>query len=160
VAVFHYYPPGPQEQRAFAIHFLGSVLAILVAGVLAFRSHDALPQAMLAGASAAILFRLGSAAWDLEKRAQRARQSSIELHADKLEIVQPDGTRQIAPWTEITEIDVQGGRLRVKWPGGEFAVGAREVDNGMQLTQEILRRYQQNRPRPGGVPLFIPLEPK
>lgn len=160
MAVFHYYPPGPQEQRAFAIQFLGSLLAILVAVVLAVRSHNALPQAMLAGASAAILFRLGTSAWDLEKRAQRARQCSIELHGDRLEIVNPDGSRQVSAWTEITEIDVQGGRLRVKWPGGEFAVGAREVDNGMQLTQEILRRYQQSRPRPGGVPLFIPLEPK
>ena len=58
------------------------------------------------------------------------------------------GTKSPAPTTK-------NGRLQLEFRGRKWSFGAREVENGMALTQEITRRVA----KPQSKSNFIPLEP-
>lgn len=155
--VYRYFPPSPEEQRSFFILVAGSALAVLVAVVLIFFvTKDAGPRALLTGACLAILWRLAQSSWELEKRGQRARNAQIGVGDEGLELVDSQGKQQSVAWKDIEEANTIGGRLHLRWKDGSLMVGAREVENGMIMTQEILRRLS----KPEKTSNFIPLEPK
>ena len=154
--VFRYYPPSPEEQRSFFVLFAGSLLAILVAGGLAFFTSEAGIRALMLGAGAAILWRFFAAAREFERRGQRAKVAQIGLDDTGLHLTDANGNLQTVPWTEISDVGTSGGRLQIHWQNGNFIVGAREVENGMELTREILRRVG----KPDKPSNFIPLDPR
>jgi hypothetical protein len=158
---FRYFPPGSEEQKNFALQFLGTLLALALAAFLFYAASDVLLKAVLAGAGAGLLWLLGRAAWQLEKKAQRAQQAQIEIDEDGVLLTDARGHTQRVLWREITVLEVRGGRLHVAWSDGELTVGAREVENGMALVREITRRYQRRDDGGQTTPSnFIPLEPK
>jgi len=153
---FRYYPPAPEEQRSFLVLFLSSISASILAAAIAYFHPQPGLRGVLCGASLAILFKMGQAAWQLENRGQRSRNASIEVDAEALRLTDLRGRTQVVAWNTITGVDVTGGRLKLEWPQGSLTVGAREVENGMTLTQEILRHLPKKE-RPSN---FIPLEPR
>ena len=62
---FHYFAPAPEEQRGFALQFLGVVLGAALASFLAWRSPDANLRALLIGAVLALAYNLARTAWSL-----------------------------------------------------------------------------------------------
>ena len=56
---------------------------------------------------------------------------------------------------EIEDAKSQGGKLQLRFRGQKWGFGAREVENGLILTQEILKKVVKTK-TPSN---FIPLEP-
>jgi hypothetical protein len=110
----------------------------------------------LIGAGAALVFRLANSAWRLEKRARRAQYAEIGVDETGLHLTDDTGQTRALAWDEIQDIGVKGGRLNVKWNGGTFAVGSREIEDGMTLVRLVMQRGQDEPPRKSN---FIPLEP-
>ncbi len=124
---FHYFPPGTEEQQAFVAQFLGTLLGwIVIAALLKFWAREAPAIGMLIGAALALLWMLARTAWALEKKAQRSQNAEIGVDDEGLHITDDRGQTQLIQWDEISDLSVAGGRLIVTWPGGTFAVGARE----------------------------------
>ncbi len=160
---FHYLPPGPEEQRAFFGQLVGTLLGVVVVVVLSFRVSDPALRGVFWGGAAAGLWMLGHTAWTLEKKARRAAMASVGVDEDGLHLVDDKALEKIVPWNEISEVGVNGGRLSVTWPGGSFAVGAREMQDGMEMIRTILQESghgdtSQNGFRPPTN--FIPLDPQ
>ncbi len=153
---FRYYPPTAQEQKDFAILFLGSVLAIALVIALGVLVHGDVPRAMAAGAGFAVLYLLIKAAFQLERKGQRAKVAQFGLAPEALHLTDPNGRITVVTWASITKADVVGGRLLLVWDGGQITIGSREIEDGMILTQEIMKRLPQTQ-RPTN---FIPLEPR
>ena len=156
---FHYYAPAPEEQRSFALQFLGTLLGLGVAAWLFFHSHDGGFRAVLIGAVLGLFWRLWGAAWQLEQKARRAQNAVIGVDKDALHLTDSAGKAQIVPWSEIQELAVKGGRLSVTWNGGSFAVGSREIEAGMTLVRLVMNKGQDE-PPPRTKSNFIPLEPR
>jgi hypothetical protein len=159
---FRYLPPAVEEQKAFAVQFLGSLLGLTLIAVVWLRTGDAGIKGLLLGAAAGVLWMLARAAWSLEKKAQRSQHAGIGLDDDGLHITNDKGNTQIIPWTTITKVDVSGGRMIVSWPDGSFAVGARELENGMALVREVTKKRSHGNDSSSPLPPsnFIPLEPR
>ncbi len=155
---FHYFAPAPEEQRGFVMQFLGTLLGLGVAAWLFFHSQDAGFRAMLGGAALALFWQLGRAAWQLEQKARRAQNAIISVDESGLHLTDSAGKSQSVTWDEIQELGVKGGRLAVTWPGGSFAVGSREIEDGMTLVRLVMNRGQDEKP-PRAKSNFIPLEP-
>ena len=153
---FRYYPPSTQEQKDFVTLFLGSILALSVMVMLGLLVHGEVPRAMAAGAGFAVIYLLVKAARQLERKGQRARVAQFGLAPEALHLTDPNGRITVVPWSSITKADVVGGRLLLEWDGGKIAIGSREIENGMVLTQEIMKCLPQTQ-RPTN---FIPLEPR
>jgi hypothetical protein len=158
---FRYLPPAAEEQRAFAVQFLGSLLGLALIAVVWLRTGDTGTRGLLLGAAAGVLWMLARAAWELEKKAQRSQHAAIGIDDEGLHITDANRRTQVIPWAEITEVGVAGGRMIVSWPGGSFEVGARELDNGMALVRAVTKKQSHghdNTPLPPSN--FIPLEPR
>jgi hypothetical protein len=157
---FHYLPPGVEEQRAFVMQLLGTVLGVVAVGWLSWATRDAQLRSALWGAAIGLIYLLARAAWQLEVKARRAQVGEIGLAEDGLHLVDREGRERVAGWKTITSCDVHGGKLRVVWPQGDWEVSAREVQDGMTMVQEIaeiwLRANGQEKPPTN----FIPLTPK
>ena len=140
------------------MQFLSTLLGLGVAAWLYFPSHDAGFRAMLGGAVLALFWQLGRAAWLLEQKARRAQIAVIGVDAAGLHLTDSASKSQSISWDEIEEIGVKGGRLAVTWPNGSFAVGSREIEDGMTLVRLVMNRGQDEKP-PRAKSNFIPLEP-
>lgn len=158
---FHYLPPGPEEQRGFVMQLGGTLLGLVLIAGLWFGAHDVTVRGVLIGAGVAAVFQLGRSALALEKKAQRSQNAEIGVDAIGLHLTDATGNTQVVAWQEITECGVQGGRLVVSWMGGQLAVGAREVEDGMTLVQQVLQKWQGEDTAPHPTPSnFIPLTPR
>lgn len=161
---FHYLPPGAEEQKTFALQFLGTLLCCVLLGALFWFSTDTRLKAVLFGAASGVLWLLMRAALQLEKKAQRAQNSEFEIDDDGVVITNARGQQHRVLWNEIQELNVVGGRLTMTWNDDELSVGARELENGMEFVREITRRYQQEGGEVGKSwtppTNFIPLDPK
>jgi len=159
MSTFHYFPPGPEEQKNFVLQCLGTLLSLAVAAFLFFVARDAALKTILVGAGAAVLWMLARSAWQLEIKAARAQNAEIEISDEAVLLTDARGQTQRILWNEIEKLEVRGGRLTISWDGGEIALGAREIENGMELVREITQRHSGKKTwsPPSN---FIPLEPK
>jgi hypothetical protein len=158
---FHYFPPGTEEQRSFLFQLLATVISFVVIGVLWWRSGDGGARAMLVGAGLVVLWMLGRTAWLLERKAQRSQNAEVGMDDAGLHITDPSGRSRDVPWESITDVRVVGGRLMVQWADGSLVVGAREIENGMELVRKVVKRHESGAfEQPRAFTSFIPLEPK
>ena len=155
---FHYYAPGPEEQRGFVMQALGTALGLGLVTFMFWRVTDSGLRGTLVGAGIALVFRLINAAWRLEQKARRAQNAEIGVDEKGLHLTDEKGKSQTLMWEEIQDVGVKGGRLNVKWKGGSLAVGSREIEDGMTLVRLVMARGKDE-PPPRAKTNFIPLEP-
>jgi hypothetical protein len=161
---FHYFPPGEEEQKSFLFQLLGTVLGLGFIAFLFTRAGDATTRAMLIGAGIGVVWLLARTVWALETKAQRSQNAEFGIDDDGLHITNPAGATQVVAWSEITHLEVIGGRLTVQWDGGQVSVGARELEDGMTLVREVMERYNKATGQ-GDASFkpptnFIPLDPR
>lgn len=152
---FHFLPPSPAEIRAFYVFAVGAFLGQLVAFFLALSAPSGGASAVAIGGGLAILYRFGTATWQFDSRRRRAEKGAIELEGNGFRFLDERGKGTFVRWDEIEKAESQNGRLQLEFGGRKWSFGAREVENGMVLTQEILRRVA----KPKSNSTFIPLEP-
>ncbi len=157
VRIFRYLPPSPNETRAFYVLAFGSFVGQFVAFAFALGAPSAMQGAVAVavGGGLAILARFFGATWAFDSRRRRARNGRIELESDGVRYFNENGQATFVRWDEITKADTKNGRLQLEFRGKKWSFGAREVENGMALTQEITRRVA----KPQSKSNFIPLEP-
>jgi hypothetical protein len=166
--VFHFFPPGVEEQRAFLVQLGGAILSVIVIGVLVWLTKDAGLRGVLLGAGSGVLFLLGRGAWQLEQKAARAQNAEISVDETGFSYTDQKGVSQSISWQQIEKLEVSGGRLQVSWQNAnnkkcELRFGAREIENGMELIQLLAARGQSTPARDTTTKPtsnFIPLEPK
>ena len=153
---FRYLSPSPKEIRAFYVLAFASFIGQFLAFGLALMPNAPLPaRAVAVGGALAILARFFLAQIQLDKRRRRAKNGRIELQSGGLRLVDDKGVATFVKWGEIEEATSKNGQLELKFGGRKWSFGAREVENGMALTQEILRRVA----KPNSKSTFIPLDP-
>ena len=153
---FRYLPPSPAEIRAFYVLAFGSFLGQFVAFGLALAPNTPpLARAVAVGGALAILARFFVAQLNLDKRRNRAARARIDLERDGLRFTDEKGAATYVKWSEIEQATTKNGRLEIKAGAHSWVLGAREIENGMALTQEITKRVV----KPGAKSNFIPLEP-
>lgn len=153
--IFRFLPPSPQETRAFYIFALGAFLGQLTAFSLVFIARDPGKAALAVGAGLAILARFGVATWQFDSRRRRAQKGRIELESNGLRLVNERGAATFVRWEEIDLAESRNGKMNLSFRGQKYSFGAREIEGGMGLTQEILRRVA----KPNLPSNYIPLEP-
>ena len=154
--IFKYLSPSPKEIRSFYVLAFGSFIGQFLAFGLALAPDTPAPaRAVAIGGALAILARFFMAQMQLDKRRRRAALGRIELQSNGLKFTDEKGVATFVRWSEIDEATSHNGRLELKFGGRKWSFGAREVENGMALTQEILRRVA----KPNSKSSFIPLEP-
>jgi hypothetical protein len=153
--VFRHLPPSPAETRAYYVFALGAFLGQLMAFSLAVISPNPASGAIAMGGGLAILARFAMATWQFDARRRRARNGKIELEGNGLRLINERGGNTFVRFDEIDEAESKNGRLQIRFRGQKFSFGAREVENGMNLTQEILKCVA----KPQKPSTFIPLEP-
>jgi hypothetical protein len=173
LSTFHFFPPAPEEGRAFFMQLLGAVLSLTVIGVLAFKTAEPGLSGVLIGAGIGVVFLIGRNAWQLEQKAARAQWSEIAIEENSGEALgfsftNPKNQTQFVAWQQIETLEVRGGRLYLAWrdeknQNYELQFGAREIENGMELIRLIAARGAST-PAPGEnftpPSNFIPLKPK
>lgn len=137
---FHYFPPSEGDQCAFIMQILGTILALILVAFLWWRLGSLEMHATLIGASVAVLWRLGSAAWQLERKARRSQLAKVGFDEDQLQVVDWHGVESDIPWKDITSCEVKGGKLLVQWEEGQLHVGARELEDGMEFVQHVAKK--------------------
>ncbi len=153
---FRYLPPSPREIRAFYVLAVGSFIGQFLAFGLALMPDAPLPaRAVAIGGALAIMARFFVAQMQLDKRRRRARNGHIELQSAGLRFVDEKGAATFVKWSDVEEATSKNGQLELQFGKRKWSFGAREVENGMALTQEILRRVA----RPNKKSTFIPLDP-
>ena len=155
---FRFLPPAPEEARAFAIQFVGSLLALLGLALAFWRLESMRPAVV--GAALGLITIVARSAWALELRARRSQRGGIEV--GDAGVRWSDGRReQTLLWSEIEACEVRGGKLHLCGAGAEIEVSAREVEDGMKMIEEISARWKNGGKR-GFVPPsnFIPLSPR
>ena len=153
---FRYLSPSPKEIRAFYVLAVGSFIGQFLAFGLALMPDAPLPaRGVAVGGALAIMARFFMAQMHLDKRRRRAKNAGIELQSAGLRFTDEKGVATFVKWNEIEEATSKNGQLELRFAGRKWSFGAREVENGMALTQEILRRVA----KPNKKSTFIPLEP-
>jgi len=150
--IFRYLPQSPQEVKAFYVLAFGSFMGQIVSFALALMAPNPAAGAIAIGGGLAIMVRFFFATWQFDVRRRRALKSGVELHPDGIKIVSETGKETYIKWEEITNTKTKGGRLEIKFRGEKWSFGARELENGMALTEEILRKTNKKSN-------FIPLTP-
>ena len=153
--VFRYLPPSPNEIKAFYIFAFGAFLGQMTAFSLVFIASNPGKAALAVGAGLAILARFGMATWQFDSRRRRAQNARIELESGGLRLINERGGETFVRWNEIELAESKNGKMNLGFRGQKYAFGAREIENGMGLTQEILRRVA----KPNQPSNYIPLEP-
>lgn len=153
---FRYLPPSPKEFRAFYVLAFGSFIGQFLAFGLALMPDAPLPaRAVAIGGALAIMARFFMAQMQLDKRRKRAKNARIELQSAGLRFWDEKGAVTFVKWNEIDEATSKNGQLELSFGGRKWGFGAREIENGMALTQEILRCVA----KPNKKSTFIPLDP-
>ncbi|HEX8464965.1 MAG TPA: hypothetical protein VF627_10155 [Abditibacterium sp.] len=152
--IFRYLPPSPAETKAFYVFAVGAFLGQLMAFVLALAAPTSGAQFVAVGGGLAILFRFGLATWQFDSRRRRAQKASIELEGQGVRFTNDNGQGTFIRFDEIEKAESKNGRLQLEYKGKKFGFGAREVENGMVLTQEIMRRVA----KPNTPSNYIPLD--
>ena len=153
---FRYLAPSPKEIKAFYVLAVGSFIGQFLAFGLALMPDTPAPaRAVAIGGALAILARFFVAQLQLDKRRRRAEKGRIELQSGGVRFLDDKGVATFVKWGEIDEATSKNGQLELHFGGRKWSFGAREVENGMALTQEILRRVA----KPNSKSTFIPLEP-
>lgn len=153
--VFRYLPPSKNETRAYFVFAGGAFLGQVTAFALALLAPNGAAAAVAVGGGLAILARFGLATWQFDARRRRAARASIELEGAGVRFTDERGQGTFARFDEIESAQSKNGRLQLIFRGQKFGFGAREVENGLALTQEILRRVS----KPNTISNYIPLEP-
>ncbi len=153
--IFRFIPPSPQETRAFYIFAMGAFLGQLTAFSMVVLANNAGKAALAIGAGLAIMARFGLATWQFDSRRRRASRARIELENEGLRLINERGAATFVRWDEIELAESKNGKMNLGFRGQKYSFGAREIENGMGLTQEILRRVA----KPTSVSNYIPLEP-
>lgn len=157
---FRYLPPGVEEQRAFAMQVLATLLSVGIAVALSFSTRESGLKAVLWGASLATIWMLARAAWQLELKARRSQHEEIRVDENGLHFEKENGSTLWA-WRDIEECEARGGKLSVKTAQSTLELSAREVENGMELLREIVSRWHQAHGHETEKPSnFIPLSPR
>ncbi|PQV65022.1 hypothetical protein B1R32_10229 [Abditibacterium utsteinense] len=152
---FRFLPPSPQETRAFYVFAAGAFAGQLMAFSLVFIARDSGKAALAVGAGLAILVRFGFATWQFDTRRRRAQKARIELENNGIRIISEQGSATFVRFDEMDVAESKNGKMNLEFRGQKYAFGAREIENGMGLTQEILRRVA----KPQSISNYIPLEP-
>ena len=157
---FRYLPPGTEEQRAFAMQVLGTVLSIGVAVVFSFSTRESGLKAVLWGASLGTIWMLARSAWQLELKARRSQHEEIRIDENGLHL-EKEKSCTFWTWTESETCEARGGKLYVKTAQSTLEFSAREIENGMELLREIVSRWHQAHGHETEKPSnFIPLLPR
>jgi hypothetical protein len=161
---YHFFPPGVDEQRAFFVQLGGALLSCAVIGVLAWRTTEATLRGVLLGAGVGVLFLLVRAAWQLEQKAARAQNGEIAVGENGFSHTDLKGRCSFVSWDKIEALEVRGGRLQLAWRDEknrkcQLRIGAREIENGMELIRLLAARGQRTSVTAASSN-FIPLEPK
>jgi hypothetical protein len=161
---FRFFPPSPEEQRAFFAQLGGTILSFVVIGVLAWRADEAGLRGAMIGAGIGVLFLLGRNAWQLERKAARAQHGEIVVEEQGFSHTDFKGRTNFVAWDKIETLEVRGGRLQLVWRDEArhkhaLCLGAREVENGMELIRLLAARGRST-PVATQSSNFIPLEPK
>lgn len=163
---FRYLPPAPEEQRAFALQFLGSLLGIAVLVAMILATREMALRGLLIGAIGATIWLLLRNAFALENKARRAERASLTLDAEALTVMDAREYSQRVLWRDVEKCETRGGRLSLQWQGKNGAqtleIGARELENGMEFVRHSLAFYNaahdiHSQALPSN---FIPLEPR
>lgn len=163
--VFRYFPPSVEEQRAFLIQLIGTLLALVVIGVLALGSSEPGLRGVLAGIGVGVLFLLARTAWQLEKKAARAEHGEVRVDQSGFICTNFKGETQSVPWEKITTLQVVAGKLLLHWNDDsdrqrEMRLSTREIEDGLELIQLLATRGRST-PIASGTPSnFIPLQSK
>ncbi len=152
--IFRFLPPSPQETRAFYVFAAGAFAGQLMAFSLVFIARDPGKAALAIGAGLAILCRFGFATWQFDSRRRRAQKARIELENNGIRIVGEKGAATFVRFDEIELAESKNGKMNLGFRGQKFSFGAREIENGMGLMQEILRRVA----KPNTPSNYIPLD--
>jgi hypothetical protein len=150
---FHYFPPNQDDQRAFMMQLLGALLGLVIVAILFWQTSAFELRAVLIGAGVAILWMLGNAAWQLEKKARRSQLAKVGFGETQLLVTDWHGLQSEISWENITSCEVKGGKLLVEWGGGKLHVGARELEDGMEFVQHVAKKVH------GDKSTFIALTP-
>ncbi|MDF2440984.1 MAG: hypothetical protein JWN98_1968 [Abditibacteriota bacterium] len=156
---FRYLPPGSEEQRAFALQFVGTLLSVALALVLSFATRESGLKAVLWGASIGAIWLLARAAWQLELKARRSQHEGLRIEESGLFIEKGSGG-ELWVWRDIEECEARGGKLYVKSTQSTLELSAREIENGMELLREIVSRWHQAHGQQSTPSNFIPLSPR
>lgn len=148
---FRYFPPSQDDQRAFIMQLLGTVLGLIIVAILFWKTPTFELRAVLVGAGVAIVWMVGKAAWRLEKKARRSQVAKVGFDEKQLFVTDWHGLQSKIAWGKITACEVKGGKLLVEWKGGELHVGARELEDGMEFVQHVAKKIH------GDKSTFIPL---
>lgn len=160
---FHYLPPGPEEQRGFVMQFVGTLAGLALIAALWWWAHDPAMKGVLLGAAVGTIFLLAKGAWQLELKAQRSQHAEVGVGDEGLSITDARGQTQSVKWQDVVDCRVVYSRLTIVWPGGQIAIGAREMQDGMVLVQEVTRqwiKHTRGEDEPPAVSNFIPLTPR
>ncbi len=128
---FRYLPPGTEEQRAFVLQFLGSLLGVAALVAMIFATREMALRGILIGAIGATLWILLRVAFALENKARRAEHASLTIDAEAFTAVDAREYSQRIFWRDVGKCESRGGRLSLQWQGENgaqcFVVGAREI---------------------------------
>lgn len=153
--IFRFLPPSPQETRAFYVFAAGAFAGQLMAFSLIFIASNPGKAALAVGAGLAILCRFAFATWQFDSRRRRAQKGRIELEGNGIRLINERGAATFVRFDEIDLAESKNGKMNLGFRGQKYSFGAREIENGMGLTQEILRRVA----KPKSISNYIPLEP-
>ena len=163
---FRYLPPGVEEQRAFVLQFLGSLLGVAALVAMIFATREMALRALLIGVIGATIWLLLRVAFALENKARRAEHASLTIDDEALTAVDAREYSQRVLWRDVEKCEARGGRLSLQWQGENGAqtleVGAREIENGLDFVRGALAYFNAAHDiGPQAPPSnFIPLEPK
>jgi hypothetical protein len=155
---FHYLPPGTEEQRAFALQFMLTLVSIGIALFLAWKTPEPVLRGLCFGAVGALLYTLVRSAWNLELKARRAQVAEIGVAEDGLHWRDEKDHETFVAWIDISEVGISGGRLTIEWKGGKLIVGARELEEGMDLIRAVHNARERALGRFTPPTNFIPLD--
>lgn len=154
--LFRFLPPSPQDERSTHFLMAGTVLALMVVGVLLPLPVARGPMsAVLWGAGAALAWKLWSAQHSLDLRRKRARRGSIRMARTGVFITDLKPDERVIAFDSIDHLAVGPGKLEIHHKGGIETLATREIENSHLLVEELKRRVRLG----SGASDFIPLSP-
>ena len=144
---FHYLPPGVEEQRAFVLQFLGSLMGVAALVAMIFATREMALRGLLLGAIGATIWMLLRNAFSLENKARRAEHALLQIDDEAFTAVDAREYSQRILWRDVEKCQSRGGRLSLQWQGENGAqtleVGAREIEDGPRLCARCAELFQR-----------------